>query len=750
MGIFSGKTRTYVSASFTEFMEEKTLPDTVKTSLLENLLTGGSAPDTIINDIINGPPTVISRVSKWAKSGKYPYGVPRHNITQLSDVEAIFRNFLLELSTNPVNIIYSSYSPINEQHVLWQMLHENNNYNETANTLELANTPYTVYVNYLTPVVSGFVEDSEDPEDPNELIPVDPATYASWETPAHSRPHPWRDEYPPLTGEVIYDETGGTGASVDFIWKNTDSLIPNEVQTSETFIAIAEENPDAEFFQAKFSYSTMGVNKIYYFTYQGTEGTYPELDSAISPDLQNTADFMPYFHLRHNKIDLTRAAVRNTPAFKRSNQLFKMMGMDFVGLGDTINENPDIKYIEQASVGFFYKLNTEFPLGKQYAWYFFDWLHDLGKLSTSSVRVQDALLNVGFSYENLIKTTVNGSIGEIGTVKIEFVKVNQTIPTYTIDGGFKQVIKVKGAIKLKKQITDTTYSEITLNDIKSFFGVPGKNVIGTAEKFNDDDFNILLPISKMLVERHFKFSEREKVYYGAMGLVVTTKKRVKGKWYQRGFFKILMIVVAVVITVVSYGSAASAAAGLVAGATAGGVAMAVAIALMKKLLIDLLISYAFKLVIQEIGVEAAGIIAILAIVAGGAKYALSSGKSAEMGAKLLSLGSSFATAVNQGIQKELAGIQKSMLNNEQWYKESLDIIQNAREEMGLDFEALIDPYLFIQKDVTIKPNESIDLWLARTIHSSNIGTLVLEYPRTYVEGALNLDLLPKYREQGEA
>jgi hypothetical protein len=748
MGIFSSKTTKYSSASFYELMEnEASLPATIKASILGSVLRGRGATSNVLNDILNGPPVMLQRLFKLAKNNKYPYGLPSSLTLNKDNIEASFEAWLTTHVGAGVTIEYAEYGPFNERHNTWKELIETYSYDETTNTLNAAPlivNGYTQYVQDMIAVLDGSVPDSGDPLEPYIFQPHDPASHAEWEIAAKDRAHPWRASYPGDAVQTSYDPSGTTGAHVDVIWSTTGLLA--DVVVQRIFIDTDEGDPDDEFFQAKYYYDDGSGVKPYYFTYDGKSGTYPELDALVDlSDAADIAEFMPFLHLRSDSVDLTDPLNVDAATLKETKRMFDLLGIDMNEMADQLNSNDFINDIVQSAVGFYFKLNTSSFYGRKYIFHFFKWLFDQGFTNTdtmNSVITEDELLRLNLRFKDITYTgVVAGAVAPLGEYTVTITTDTVTEDVYYEGNPIPETVSYdRKGIALRYQVTATEYEEYFVEDINMLFAVPGKPVSGTLSDFGGVGFNILVPVSRVVVDLTFKFNDREKVYYASLGLLITTFKKTKLEWYQRPEFLLFIQAVAIVLAVVSLGASLKAA---VAGQTTlVGVVSAVSLVIIQFIGVGIIVDFAFKLVIKELGEETGAILAILAIVAGGTKMIRSGTFTNPNANALLRIGNVGANTTQNALNDEIRDIYNDMARYQEEYEVGMAKIEDKQEELGLLRETLLDPNIILDRSAQLMdPNESVSLWLDKGIHTGNIGTLVLSFPEQFVNIMLDL---PKF------
>ena len=123
---------------------------------------------------------------------------------------------------------------------------------------------------------------------------------------------------------------------------------------------------------------------------------------------------------------------------------------------------------------------------------------------------------------------------------------------------------------------------------------------------------ILLPLNRELINK-MRPLDANTLAYHSLKVVMHAYQVTYVKWYQTGFFKFVMIVIAIALTIYS-GYGGELITQLAAAAAAGVTTLAVFIA--QAVIYSLMMSAAFKFVAKELGVEFAMILAMVAMAYG--------------------------------------------------------------------------------------------------------------------------------------
>ena len=231
---------------------------------------------------------------------------------------------------------------------------------------------------------------------------------------------------------------------------------------------------------------------------------------------------------------------------------------------------------------------------------------------------------------------------------------------------------------------------------------------------------------------------RNNLYYDSLRMVINSYDKQKIKWYQSGFFKLILVVVAIIISIYTGGMG-----GFIAGlstAASGGV-IAVIAYLLPGILIGIAINYGLKFVAKLTGAEIAMILGAIVYVIGISNIYKGSfnifGSKLPTSQLLLQAGSAIINSANTFIATEIDEVMKDMEAFESEAEKKWDILEEA--EKLLDTDLNINPVkLLTQVQPVNIVSESPDAFYKRTIHTPNIGVLTLDVIENYVNVMLKL------------
>lgn len=286
---------------------------------------------------------------------------------------------------------------------------------------------------------------------------------------------------------------------------------------------------------------------------------------------------------------------------------------------------------------------------------------------------------------------------------------------------YKQPLPFK-TYRYQHQASQGVYEEVLVDGLKMTYFIYG-DYTTTGDEFNDDI--ILIPLDRSITRR-YPIPKRERLYARSLHFVFNSRVVTEIKWYQRGIFKALLVIVAIIITIYTYGadggSAIATALGL--SGTAGLIATIVV-----NLAIGQLITAGFTLFVQKFGTKVATAVAVLAIAYGVYDVATT--------------GSILGAPWAQTLLQLSTGLQQAVLR--QKYSDLLAdadqfnlFIEDQNEQLEtaqalLETSKVLNPYVIFGE----KPEDFYN----RTVHFGNIGTLGITAISSYVDIALTLPKL---------
>ena len=257
------------------------------------------------------------------------------------------------------------------------------------------------------------------------------------------------------------------------------------------------------------------------------------------------------------------------------------------------------------------------------------------------------------------------------------------------------VLKVE-KMELYHQVSETEYTVLNLYGfLHNNFVYGGKSVeISLRSAWDDeDDSGFLLPLHDQII-REMGLRDSTQLATANSYIVFNSYDVVKQKWYQSGFFKILVVIAIVVISIYTGGAGSFLGAGLLGTNVAVGTAVGLTgtAALVAGAAINALASIALSQIIKlgatellgdEIGALVGAIVSFV-VTAGfsggiGEGFDLSGFASAK---GILGLTSAIANGYNGFMEAEIAGIASKINQLTESYEEQLSFVEDMLQQLG--------------------------------------------------------------------
>lgn len=729
-----GKTRTSVGTQVVRVIEDKMLPSSVRTGQTKALLKPGKDGllEHVLEEFASGLALKAERMYEAAKTS-YAYGLPSGQYTRPSTtVQDAVLSTLLAIEGKPAQLSYMSWGAPNSQHIGWVQLMAHHGYspdtNQLANLTAAKGTP--VYLEDMIVVIpaaqlastSGASLEQWGPAPCSGYTPAGDRKDLSPEARLTIKATPPRTD-PIATGEHLL---------IRYTWATANGL----AQDSFT-IPVAGYDDQANYFHVRYTVD----GKVKYWMYRDGAETYPVLDTVYDRLPQDGGTYFPFIYYRLNK--QAQDTDKNAQHYKDSKRLLKKLGMDYDQISTAINTNPDIKDVEQAILMFAVPANTTNPIERRYLFDYFNALYlaqvpgertssetqsklqrvmsaVLGDQSPDIV-IQDSQFKMALRNRGIFKRLVAGSIGQVGAYDSGFALGGTTLEVFNPQTGLAEsVVTPMNHHYFRKQISKAYYAEIQVASLETqFFIWNGYNTIG------DETDNILVvPLDHSITE-HYPLPKRELLYARSLHHVFNSRVVTKLKWYQRGWFKVLLVVVAIVVTIYTYGSTAQ-----TFGALLSAGAYSAAAILVAQVVLQVVVARAlFRLFVKAVGAEFAFLLAIAAV-AYGATEVLDAGSlaGAPFAQELLALSTGIMSAVGDAYTAELSDLMGEYSDWQKFAQEQTATLEKTKSL--LDQRVALDPFVIF--------GETPDEYYDRTIHAGNIGVLGIAAISSFVDMSLTL------------
>lgn len=737
--MFSTKYKTTVSTQVSAAIDKDHIPNSARTGLIKAIFQGGDIGPYVLDEMTQSLAVRVDRMYDYAKNN-YPIGLPssyaKSNKAQLSAVQEI----LEAQEGQPVQIVYCHVGSANILHQGWMQLNSDYSYDVIENTLKPPNgdNKITYWLEDMQ-IVYGTRMQNNSRSFSMEQWGTPPTGGKTGLRPAQARGDIQRIR---THSRRIFDQKRtGEAMEVSVLW-----LVP--VQKQDVFeqwytyqephrstfrFDIPEMPNDADFYHVKY---TVG-DQVKYWMYQAGSGGYPILDSLVNFPPQ-TGQFLPYMYFRFMGIPMS--TVQDSEAYRATKKMASLLGLDYPAMEKGINENPDVKDIEQAMLIFAVPASSQDQVVLKYLCDFFDEMYiaqetpqrhpmlrtlmghlDVGSSAGRDVMyMMDTWFKMSLGHSGVFKARKAGTIGEVGTYKFKLENNYYDITELMEDpiSGYKQEMTTRYRSSrhvYQHQVSYGVYMQWEVDALVTTFYIYGEHAdIGT-----DDEEILLIPLDRSIIT-NYSMAEREQLYARGMHYVFNSKVVTAVKWYQNEWFGAIMNAVGLVLTFVSFGTSGTVA-GLVNAVAAGAWGTVVNL-LLTGLIQYVVVSAGLKLFVELVGIEIAGLLAFVAM-------AYSVGFGGNFAKELMSLSQSLIKA-GQEVLKDLGnalqteadmfGIQASIMESN---------VRTAQQLLE-DAPHSLHPFMLM--------NEQPGDFFYRTTSIQNPGVLAYSMLENYHANALKL------------
>jgi len=705
MGLFSGKTKTYVSSTSLNLMEEPA--NAVAEATLYAILSGASIPEVVNDNISSGLASKIRKAYKYGLN-TYTLRLPTGRIGGVTQVASSIIKNIIEaelIDDYGIAIIYSFIGTLAPELAASEYLSTHRVLNRTTNVVQSHSF--------------SLSHQNTQPLTFSEARHV-AATNSIELTYSHS--------YQDSSAEPTYNYDGDLVPG--YITEIFIETIP-----VPTGLIIGETYCMAAYYKLDSSGAVLPTE--YFWFYRLATGVYPQL-TLNTTEFGSTA-YLPIVPLRRDNTDLT--VNKNTELYITSKKLLKMLSVDIDNIATKINENPDVGEIDHAYIMFGIDIQTKHEPSIRYLCEYFDYMYANSiyfeadhqnvpqaeyqvfshKFNRSLIQLQEYGLDIGINYNYITSTVITGSIGSVGTA------TSQTI------------ISTTPYIIFRLQLTPRTYKQVTVyglahtNNIYNGYTV----ITNLTTSLESDNHNLIIPVHYGIAN-NLPSIVKNRLYYDSFRIILNSYKVQKLKWYQSSFFKFLFIIVAIVVVIITRQVWL---ANLLVAAKAGMVALLMYI--LPELLVGIAVSMAIKYAVKKLGAKLsiylAAIIAVVAVISYNSQAFIDMMQGTLPSAQtLLSLSSSILQASNDLIQGQVGDIYAEIGDFQADAEKKWDILEAAQKLLdtgnNLNPMQMISPF----KSYIRLPTESPDAFYDRTIHTGNIGVLTLDTIESYTGLMLKL------------
>lgn len=577
MGIFSSKKKIYVSAvAYNLAGDESDRVDFVKYSVLNSVMQNQSISNTLVRGIINGQGMHIKTAHSYAKD-EYTYGVPNSNFLGTGSVDPAVLSPILSVlhSGFGISILTSYISPADYEFWAEQHLAEAYGYDRMSGIFDNppagADADADVSYDYISGKLHFVLMNANAT---TVQFDFTPSAFLSGRMYVHATYKTIKTHSPTSVTTVRAAEVGEVD-SVTNVFSST--TIADEVSEKNVRTTVVITGGSAH---VTVLITESIVSRSKYYTYLLNYGSHPTLDALLTID-PVSVPFYPAVPLRVNNVDMTNEAHQDTPLYETSKKLLKKCGIKINDLADRLNDNDNIADIDFAFVVFGVSLRSQTKAGKRYLYQFMEHLQGLSTVTKAQFDAWNAL--PAFKKKKTAPPTNNLLLYDSQNrennydTKLQWQFISTELVAGTIHSGarpgdvdismggqqlhelqqstdYTDMMVDTSALYLRRQIDEDTFELMEVNGLYfSNFIYKGKAVEMSAfEAWNEEDEEVgdsfIIPLNRDIFKglggRWMTQLGQECVF-----LVLNCYKVVKQKWYQTGWFKILLVILSIVIMV---------------------------------------------------------------------------------------------------------------------------------------------------------------------------------------------------------
>ena len=737
-----------VGTQIMRVIKDDMLPNSAKNGAIKAIMKGGPLPEYLIQELLGSIGFKADKMYKFGASDKYLPGLPSGEMRSLTQGTQEVKAVLEGLEGVPVAIDYCRISKLNLMHLAWMKIISDWGYNPMTNQLDVLTTQKTTPV-YLSDMIVYVPA--------NQINTYTPGSLDQWGNPPNATPSFIRSFGNIPTGSIrkptpVHTDAVSSIAYVKVIYvyerlvsepENGQYMPKGSPKYGElTLNVLGSLDQTKEWLHVKYARGSL----IKWVLYQMGSGVYPTIDAITLAPPSNSGTYYPFAYFRYEK--KSDISDKTSAQYKSSKGLVKALGLDYDQIAEAIDQNPDIADVIQAMMVFGVPPETTVECEKKYLFDYFNNLYldqdstyrktSLNVDKANSIKagygnitdgwnkvnfdIADKRFRMRFSARGIFKALRGGNIGPKG--KYFSGKGTETY-AYTYvegEGGEEFTATMPMEYYLYQfQMTEGVYAEIKVYGLEMQYYIYGDHRTTS----NETKDILLVPLDKSLLES-YSLLDKEQLYSRSLHFVFNSMMVVKTKWYQSGWFQVVLIIAAVVVSIFLEGMDGGV---LIAAAVAAG-NTAVIITLVLEIIVALVSSFAIGFLVEtiasQIGGTAAMILAVVAMAVAG-YMALDAGSvaGAPWAKELLQVSSNLMQAGVTGLGTELMEKYDELSH---WAEEATRLLDEGNR--------------LLNQNVHLSPmtlfGETPSDFYNRTIHAGNIGILGLDAIHSYVDDALTL------------
>ena len=744
MGIFSSSKETVVGTAAMHCLDANNLGNPIGNAVIEAVLTSGvpyatlqDIPGRLIQSNLNAFHIKVDRAYDYARD-HYTLGLPSGAQMALPTVRsADIKPYILAETAYPYDIIITDheYTPYTPMISIAAFLKNTRKYDPLTDSIEIW-PPGVVFTQHWGEDLAVFLRRVGILS--VEVLPDEITARITYQK------HIQR----PIT---VRDPDDRFNSSIEIQWV-LDGTLTEDVSIPGASPGMPWNNDCLFVLYKQVDAGGNILPTVYSWIYYLNEGLYPELHPDIDQDIST---FLPVIPIRYANTDLTRPDT--TELYTTSKKLMTLLGNNLEAMGDQLNANPSIADIDHAYIMFGVNIQTEFIPSLFYLTDHFFQLSKIQRGNESSFiaaladpTVNDEPFN-NYVYNptarELSRSAPEESFKEYGLaldIQYDYIKTQLTTEVIgTIGHATKSIQSYVAEITrditddngnivpgtfhetryilvLKAQVDAFQIRTVEVYNLKVTNWIYGKHhVVTTLGQVvdNPDENGLIIPVQYQLSKQIFDDSNikiRDAFYSDTMMIIINAIDRVTVKWYQKTWFKFVVIIVATILTIWAGGWG-----GALAAAAEAGIMAFIQFAVIN-ILVALAISYAVKWVVrhygEQIGIIGAMVMMVLSIIfsRGGGLFGKASPFMMTTSQTLLQISTALISTTNEFLIERAEDIR----NDFEIFTEKMDGLWEELEELQdlLAWKADLDPLTFTKPErLKILPNETPTVFFNRCL-----------------------------------
>ncbi len=779
MGLFSSRKKTYVSSVAYSLGEDDgpKKQEFLKTTMMNAVLSESDISRSITRGYLNGQGIALRNAYRYARD-KYVGGLPTSQGRYIDSLDLTELTTVLKVKHPIGEIDYNTVIAATADYEWWAEEYLADKYGYDRRAMEFDRPP--AGVERTANVAYDLEADGQikillmNNDGSTQVINFRPSGYVQMAEYIHCA-YTLKQEFDTSTGTVVRDKTPGEVNS----FSTTVTIVERteEIQTTTTRVTITVDTPEAGKTTVLTESQTVVLSRMKYFIYRLGEGTYPTLDALLS----SAALAVPYFPaipLRVDNRSVVTGSHKNTDKYKTGKKFLNKLGLDIDDIAEKIEDNPQIGEIDFAFIVLGVQLKVQSQEGKRYLYRFFQHLRNISAPDVTPAlhRQWGSLFDaLAAALENQRARTTPPKVNrlEIFNAKdrknnydilLQWNYIDTTLQTGQVFPGAKpgdvsigmqggevvrsfrwMNVEMESSILMaRRQIDANTYEQLEISGLYyENFIYDGKSVsISAWDAFNDtEEEGFIIPLNQQILN-DMPLKESTDLGYHCSHIVFNSYKVVRRRWYQRGIFRIILLVIAVIVTIFFPPAGASMIGSFIGGATAlTGLALSIAVAVVYVLAVTVLANIVMKVATEVFGAKWGAIIAtVFSFISGNWQAIMRQGFSTFIltAANLLRATGALLQVYGQYANGKVQDILAEMSDLEKQWDDKFNELEKMMEKMLGNNSHIID-IQEITEATNAKFFEKRSTFLGRTLLTgSDIAAITTGQIENFVETSLRL------------